>query len=453
MSEAIGAAIGAPAIGAAASAGPAVGSGIGPSMGGESGMSGIGFDGGSPSFSGLGRSDTGLGSISISEGPKGPVSFSNSTDLFSETRSFVGSITSVPEGSVKGDIFGQTDVIAKTQNAAPSSARPRLAEINLPSEPQSLFDNTAPFQATIPANEGPAPLSLGSDYISLTTVSEAPISSPEDEQEFSADAVVETFVSDQTEQFDIQPKAVPDAIQDMRTNDPLTYMQLESDLRLVQNIVDLATEEADPETSTAISNAAINVAVERSGLIKAIEQPEPTEKPEAQTERELQPMNANVQAIMDTIKPHVEELIEPKQQKQKEKFYVHEEANEARRSETARAIKQAFEEEVDPETGKVKGKAVVDFLPVELPAEEISEIVLKEGGKNDGSEAQRRNHLSLLEFTTEEEALAANDRLIVENNAVTDEEATKRATEAEAAKVKSGVKANIGEIEIFPLAA
>lgn len=78
---------------------------------------------------------------------------------------------------------------------------------------------------------------------------------------------------------------------------------------------------------------------------------------------------------------------------------------------------------------------------------------LKEGGKNDGSEAQRRNHLSLLEFTTEEEALAANDKLITENNVVTDEEASKRATEAEAAKVKSGVKASIGEIQIFPLAA
>ncbi len=440
-------------VGGAVAAGPAAGLGAGPSMGGEIGMSGIGFEGGSPSFSGLGRSDNGLGSFSTNEGPRGPVSFSNSTDLFSETRSFVGSITSVPEGSVKGDIFGQTDVIAKTQDAAAGSARRGLAEINLSSEPVSLFDNTVPFQATIPANEGPAPLSLGSDFITLTTVSEAPISNPEAEQDFSVDAMIETFVSDQAEHLDIQLETVPDAIQDMKINDPLTYIQLESDLRLVQNIVDIATEEADQKTSTAISNAAINVAVERSGLIQALEQPEDSVDSNAQTEPEAQPVNANVQAIIEAIDSPIEEVVEPKKQKQKEKFYVHEEANEARRSETARAIKQAFEEEVDPETGKVKGKDVVDFLPVELPAEEISEIVLKEGGKNDGSEAQRRNHLSLLEFTTEEEALAANDRLIAENNAVTDEEASKRATEAEAAKVKSGVIANIGEIQVFPLAA
>lgn len=439
-------------VGGAVAAGPAAGLGAGPSMGGEIGMSGIGFEGGSPSFSGLGRSDNGLGSFSINEGPRGPVSFSNSTDLFSETRSFVGSITSVPEGSVKGDIFGQTDVIAKTQDAAAGSGRRGLAEINLSSEPVSLFDNTVPFQATIPANEGPAPLSLGSDFISLTTVSETPID-PETEQELNVEAMVETFVSFEAGKTRMSTETVPDAIQDMRVNDPLIYMQLESDLRLVQNIVDIATEEADQKTSTAISNAAINVAVERSGLIQALEQPEDSVDSDAQTEPEAQPVNANVQAIIEAIDSPVEEIVEPKQQKQKEKFYVHEEANEARRSETARAIKQAFEEEVDPETGKVKGKDVVDFLPVELPAEEISEIVLKEGGKNDGSEAQRRNHLSLLEFTTEEEALAANDRLIAENNAVTDEEASKRATEAEAAKVKSGVIANIGEIQVFPLAA
>ncbi len=154
MSEAIGASIG--SVGTAVSAGPSVGASIGASIGGEASMSGIGFDGGSPSFSGLGRSDTGLGSISVNEGPIGPVSFSNSTDLFSETRSFVGSLGSVPEGPVKGDIFGQTDIIAQARGSFPDSASRGLAEIKLSSEPVSLFDNTIPFQVTMPTNEGPA---------------------------------------------------------------------------------------------------------------------------------------------------------------------------------------------------------------------------------------------------------------------------------------------------------
>ncbi len=428
-----------------AAAGPSIGASAGASIGGEIGISGIGFDGGSPSFSGLGRSDTGLGSFSINEGSKGPVSFSNSTDLFSETRSFVGSLASVPEGAVKGDIFsGEMQTLASN----PDLGMPNPAA----NEKTSIFSEFAPFQVTIPTTEGPAPLSSFDGFTTIASFSE-PSFGFESETEQDSQASIGAVIGSETVEMGLEENSIKSAVEDLRTNDPLTYMQLKSDLALVQNIVDLATEETDPETSTAISNAAINVAVERSGLIQALEQAESSVESATQTDEETQTVTANVQAIVESVSPPEKEVVEPRPVQPKDQYFVDEEANDARRSKTARAIKQAFEEEIDPETGKVKGNAVVDILPVELPAEEISEIVLKEGGRTDGSEAQRRNHLSLLEFSTEEEALEANERLIAENNAVTDNEAANRATEAEAAKVKSGVKAQIKELEIFPLAA
>lgn len=428
-------------VGAVASAGPSVA--VGASMSGEFTASGVGFDGGSPSFSGLGRSDSGLGALSVNEGPIGPVSFSNATNLFSETRAFSASLGSIGERPVSGGVFGGDMVtIAK---ASSETTEAKTSGI-------SVFDNLAPVSIIMPTNEGPAPMpSLGE----FSTVSFAPDTSfgfeskSDQEPEVSVEAVIEA----ETAEMGFVDTDIKDVVEDLKTNDPLTYMQLKSDLESVRTILDIVDEVTDSQTATSISNIAISTAVDRSGLVQALEVASEEPEPETKTEPSTDPIDANVQAIMDSINPPAEEIVEQRQVQPRSEYFVDEKANAARQSETAQAIKTAFEKDRDPETGIVAGKAVVDILPAEPPTEEISEIVLKEGGRNDGSEAQRRNDLALLKFETQEEALAANDRLIEENRAVTDEEAVKRATIAEAAKVKSGIKSSITEIEVYPLAA
>ncbi len=438
MSEAIGASVG--SVGAVATVGSSVAAGA--SMSGEFTASGIGFDGGSPSFSGLGRSDANLGAFSVNEGSKGPVSFSNSTDLFSETRSFTSSLGSVPEGPVKGETFS-----SEMQTLALGSD---IGISNPTTEKPSMFGELEPFQATMQVNEGPAPMPSLEGFTTIASFSE-PLVGFESEAEQDSQVSIEAVVDSETIEMGLEKPDIKGAVEDLRTNDPLTYMQLKSDLESVQTILNIVDEVTDSQTAANISNIAISTAVERSGLIQALEKV--SEEPEAETEPSTDPVNANVHAIMEAINPPVEEVVQPKQEQPKAEYYVDEEANDARRTETAKAIKTAFEVDADPITGEVSGNAVVDRLAPEPPTEEISEIVLKEGGKSDGSEAQRRNGLKLLKLSTIEAGLNASDRLIEENRAVTDEEAAKRATQAEAEKVKSGLKTQIGEIEVFPLAA
>ncbi len=428
--------------GASVAAAGISGSGIGTSISGELGSTGIGFDSGYPTFSGLGRSDSDLGAFSVNEGSKGPVLFSNSTDLFSETSS-VSPTKGTPEMPVMGNIFSsemQTLALGTDLGISNPSV----------TEKPSVFGEFASFQITMPVNEGPAPLSSFDSFTTIATFSEPSIGF-ESETEQEPQVSIESVVASETAEMGLEDVDIKGAVEDLRTNDPLTYMQLKSDLESVQTILDIVDEVTTAETAASISNVAISTAVERSGLIQALETV--SEEPEADAEPSADPMRANVQAIMESVNPTAKETVEQRLEQQKEEYFVHEKANKARRAETARAIKTAFEEDIDPITGKVKGKDVVGHLAPEPSEEEISELVLQEGGKNDGSESQRRNQLSLMEFESTEEALVANERLIAENNAVTKKEASKRATEAEAEKVRNGMKPTITETQIFPLTA
>jgi hypothetical protein len=132
---------------------------------------------------------------------------------------------------------------------------------------------------------------------------------------------------------------------------------------------------------------------------------------------------------------------------------VDEEANNARRTDTEKAIEDAFKDSADPETGEVDGSKVIAKLSPEPPDEEISELVLYTGGKVDGSETERRKDLASMTFESEEAGREANERAIAKNNAVTFKQASKRATDAEVAKVKSKTEFKVLETQIFPLAA
>ena len=416
----------------AVSAGPSVGIAA-PIGGGIAEMSGVGFDAGSATFSGLGRSDTGIGAFSVNEGPRGLVSFSNSTDLFAETRSFVGSIGSIPEGPVMGNIFS-SDMQTLALGTDLGISNPSTAE------KPSVFGDFAPFQVTMPTNESPAPMPSLEGFTTIASFSE-PSFGFESESEQEPQVSIETVVASETAEMGLEDVDIKGAVEDLRTNDPLTYMQLKSDLESVQTILDIVDEVTTAETAASISNVAISTAVERSGIIESIQ---------VQKKAENEP---SVQQALQTEEDKLIKEKEPVPDVPKVEYFVDEEANSARVKDTSIAIKTAFEEDIDPITGKVKGKDVVGHLEPEPPEEEISELVLQEGGKNDGSESQRRNQLSLMEFESTEDALAANERLIAENNAVTKKEASKRATEAEAEKVRNGMKPTLAETQIFPLTA
>jgi hypothetical protein len=371
---------------------------VGPSFGAEMGAIGA------SSFSGLGRMDTGLGSFSVNEGPRGPVSFTNSIDLFSETRAFTPSLVSIPEGKVSGNIFGEDMItIAKSDTLEPKSA---------------TFGDFEPASTILPIEEGP----------------------------------VKDF------RFgDTQPIARPEALNDTASiiekaeiEDPLVAEQLASDLAIVDHIIELTESVRSDATAVRISNIAIQTALDRANLFEEVlPEPEPGPEPEAQSEI-TPPQAITPVEVKNEYKEPGEEPVQPESRVE---FYVDEEANNARRTNTERAIVDAFKDSADPETGKVDGSKVIAKLSPEPPDEEISELVLYTGGKVDGSETERRKDLAGMTFESEEAGREANERAIAKNNAVTYKRASKRATDAEVAKVKSKTEFKVLETQIFPLAA
>lgn len=394
------------AVGTAIAAAPAVGSSVRAGLATEI-NTGVDFDNGLATFSGLGRMDA-FGTPSMG----------------------------IPEGPVRGDIFSNTEIIASNPNldSKPTSAAEQI----------SIFDNTSPLQAMMPVNEGPSLFSLKDTIVIAKTdepVAEQVFAQPEVDVETAIESYFETSKSHQAE---VSPETVTQAVEDMRTSDPLVYAQLKTDLESVDRILDLV-DEIDPsmETAASISNQAIDVAVQRSGLVESIQE-DVVQESEPETEAEADPHQTDID--------YVNYAMQPKEQEDRKEHFVDQNANSARRSDTSQAIKQAFEESVDPETGKVNGSDVIAHLTPEPPSEEISEVVLRDGGKNDGSEKSRRNQIANQEFGSVEEAEAASERSIRENNAVTDTKADKRATNKEYQKVKNETEAQ-NEHQVYPIAA
>lgn len=471
----VGAIAAAPAV-----AGPAVS--VGYTMGSELGTSGIGFDNGAPTFSGLGRSD-----------------FSNpGTDqsIFNpgETRNFTPSLGSIPEGPVKGFNFSEMDTIALNPDLS-SKVQPESTlgqEIN-------IFGETKAFSPIASISEGPAFLDAFRDTEVIAeskTISIEPtipsaisdqilvsdIASPHVERISGASATagvaevesaIENYmVSSETQTINEQTKPV---VESLKSESPETYLQLQSDLESVAKIDLLLSEvKADQEVAVKISAAATTTALERAGLLEIVAEEAQAEEvdsakvqPSLASEEKPNSATAIVSKTQDESEAEIEEY-QPslttetdedsipqsnvEQIKQDPRLYVDEEANNARRRDTNEAIRKAFEENADPVTGEVSGSDVIAYLEPEPTVEELSEVVVKDGGKSDGSESQRRNQLVSQQFRTVEEWIAANERAIRENNAVTDEQSEKIATIAEFQKVK-GKAVDIKETQVYPLAA
>ncbi|MBI2594604.1 hypothetical protein HYW39_02820 [Candidatus Curtissbacteria bacterium] len=294
----------------------------------ESGMGGVGFDNGSPTFSGLERIDVKTGSFSVNEGPKGPVSFTNSSDLFAENKNL----------------------------GSPSFSSPQ--------------------------------------------------------PEVDVEAVVHDYL-ETAQAVEVSPEVIKQVVEEQRTSDPLVYQQLKSDLESVDKILDLVDQvSADAQTTTIISNSAIETAVHRSGLIKTIEvttqepdtetqaeaetkasdqtqaQAESVVEMEAETERQTQTKSETETDVQTSPEEEVEVVnlrtdIRPRQQTKKEKKEVRdEEANSARIENRNEALIEAFAQDADPETGKVDGKDVL--ARVNASDKEQSKLA-KKVGVDDGS--------------------------------------------------------------------
>lgn len=380
-----------------ASAGPSV---TGTSMSAEFGASGIGFDNGSPTFSGLGRSDSSLGSFSINEGPQGPVSFTNSTDLFAETKSFSAPAFSVPEGPVRGDIFNQTEIIAQSLTQ------------ELPSnpEPVSVFDNTSPFQITMPVKE------------SHVYAPEPMTGSVLDQSEINIEDVLESHLG-------VSPETVTQAVEDFKTHDPLVYEQLKSDLKSVDVILDLVDKvEAEEQIMESISNQAIETAVERSGLIEVIEATQTVQdEEEFVTELETAP-EQNVQKDLDAIVEKDDQ--KPLSQDSPQDSFVRDEAANKVRIESRYA---AAEEELEIADGEVVEGG--DIIARVSKTESEQSGLAKKIGVEDGSISPADEIIKKGRVENIQEADNLIYKAIKDNTGVTEGVSGPRATEEEKIKV------------------
>jgi len=391
------------AIGTVATAAPVAGSPIGAGPTAEFG-SGVGFDNGLATFSGLGRLDA-FGTPSMG----------------------------IPEGPVRGDIFSNTEIIASNPNLD--------SKLTSAIEHVSIFDNTSPFQATMPANEGSQPFSLKDTFV---------IAKPSE---------IESFVSSEPELAALADETIARAIEDISTNDPLVAYELQKDLDIAEKVIRIASEVTDKETAARISNMAIDAAVDRNGLVKKIEamqKPEP--ESEAETEVVAQDETDVKDEKVDVELPDVEEdeadnakvperpmLLNTLKEK---KFVRDEKANETRKSIGVDAVKEAFKVDVDPQTGKVDAEPIIARMKTRQTDQAQSKFA-KELGVDDGSIPETYNDIQG-DFENPEHAQTVIFQAINDNTGVEQGDGGIEVTEEEKAKVASGKKATTTDL---PLAA
>lgn len=394
------------------------GSVMGTGMGAEI-NTGVGFDSGSPTFSGLGRSDLNI------------PSFNQSIFNPGETRPFIASSGSVPEGPVKGDIFSNMKTIATNHNlgSAPISS----------AEPVSVFDNTSDFQPTIPVNESPFPFSLENTFIIAKAGDPADqiLGQPEINVESALESYLETSDAESTE---ITAETLTQAVEDLKVNDPLVYAQLKSDLESVDVILDLVDQVgADAQTSASISNQAIETAVQRSGLIEAVEGKADTEA-KTETEASSQSEAAFTNTATETRNATDTQRQDNPLKKSDDDYIWDEEANAARDEDAALAIDVTFETGVDPETGKVMGEDVVAAMNPTPSDKEKSKLAKEEGIDGDGSYDGLTQTLEHKVFDSEEEARAAAKDAILSNPGVERGKGKTKASDEQQVKVLRGGK-------------
>lgn len=438
--------VGAQSVGVAA-AGPSVG-GIGTSVSAEFGASsGIGFDSGSPTFSGLGRSDTGLVSMpgfrefspSISSVPERPVK----GDIFNGTRDFSASIGSVPEGPVKGDVFGQIELIAQTQSLISDSARRGLVENISPPEPISIFDNTSPFQAEMPVNEDPVSFESLMDTVVIARSKEAVVENSFTRPEIAVEDTIKSFISSELPLENIRHETISNAMEDFKINNPVAAYELDQDLRLAEKVIEIAHEVSDAETAVRISNLAIDTAVDRSGLIESIDESGETSAQEEPEETEASAQTAQDQTENIIVDSRTDVEIEPDdpkplpQNKKEVKTVRDGKANNARIENRNKALKIAFQEEIDPQTGKVDGKDVLEKV---IESDEEQSKLAKEAGVDDGAIPEGDKIIGAATFDNEEQGETVIFQAVTNNTGVEEGESGTYASKDEAAKVLQGKK-------------
>lgn len=387
-------AIGTTGAGVALAAGPAIGSaGTGAEM-----SSGVGFDNGSPTFSGLGRSDLGNSSFSINEGPQGPVSFTNSTDLFAETKSVAAIDTSILEKAsniFNGNELTNTEVIATNPSL---ESKPTLSI-----EPVSMFDNTSPFQITMPVNESPV---YAPEPVTVGVL---------DQPEISVESALESHL-------EVSPESLTQALDNLKTDDPLVYGQLKSDLESVDKIIGLVDlVDADSQTVANISNSAINTAVERSGIIQVIEE---TQTVQDETEEEFgkEPEIASEQNVQDDQRPIPQDSFQSS--------FVRDEASNRVRIENRHT---AAEEALNESGGEVvEGKDIISRI--EKNDVEQSGLA-KKVGVEDGSISPADDVIKKGRVNNIQEADNLIYQAVKDNSGVTEGTSGPRATDEEKAKV------------------
>lgn len=399
----------------------AVGSGIGAEIDG-----GLGFDNGSPTFSGLGRSDVNI------------PSFNQSIFNPGETGQFKASI-GVPEGPVRGDIFGQTEIIAINPNIDSSPT--------IPAEPVSILDNTSPFQIITPINEGPPPFSLKDAF----TTAKAP--NPEStaiavQPEIAFESLLESRVTEDTELY-LGTRTAEDAIEDLKFNDPLTAMQLESDLASVAIIADIASQVTDKETAAVIVNSAIDTAVDRAKIIEKIlaqteEIPE-TEDTETKTAAQ-RTSSSKTDSDQENKDDDSKDNDSDTQTRNRELLVRDEPVDEARISHMSQAIDEAYgDADGDQE---IKGTVITSHMSTTPPSDEQSGYAKMLGMSGDGTYTEFVEEMGerIFDAGNIDQAKSEARRLAEAHYAVTIGNSGRPAEEKQAEEVRRGGVAKAGVI-------
>lgn len=333
---------------------PTLAGGQNPTVGGEFSPVGVDY---SSSFSGLGRSD-------FNATPSMNQSIFNS----GETRPFTAGPMNTPEGPVKGDVFGQTEVIAAGPKQE-SVEQHVLAEANR----------------------------LG--------------------------------------------------VEDLRTNDPLAYQQLKSDLKIVDNILDLVDQvDADNKTVVRISNQAVESAVKRSGLIQeALQEPtdavsssdetETEPEAEAQTEAQQTKTDEETEVAYADVEVEADQIQLVARGKNEKPVVRDEDANKARIEDRKKALRDAAEQDVDSKTGKLEGKAVLERVIAE---ENEQSDLARSQGVEDGSIPEADRVIAQSEFESMDQAERVIFKAVEDNTGVKRGNAGQRATDGEVKKVLKG---------------
>lgn len=406
-----------------ASSAPSVSTAVGRGVASaDIGNGGVGFSEEGPTFSGLGRMGGSVGSFSINEGSKGPVSFNNSTDLFAETKS-LSPISPFSEGPAGKSSVLDSVIVAKAETPA-VSIEPALSPAP---EPITVFTDTTTFAAIEPVNEGPM---ARADLADTVAIAEAKIAGQEPQEIFDV-AEKETFQISAEPIFDdasndMSPESIAEAVQiaepeidadhdsirgaieDLKTDDPLAAIQLEADLRSVDKILDLVDQVTDQKTAAHISNVAIETAVERSGIIDAIAetststeseaQGEPQHEEETQTQVQAQSKSLNIrtrngdpETILDTERQLVRETP----------------VDESRVDDMTKAITQAFEGK--EEGDQIAGTEITAHMSTVPPSREQSGYAKMLGMEGDGTYTEFVGEMADKEYSHDEQETAIAD--------------------------------------------